>query len=84
MLSTNEIENRIKSKIIVSYVKAVDLRGGDHIQLILVSPDFEAKSLISRHKIVYDALAEELKSNEIHALTLKTYTPNEWENGGKK
>lgn len=79
MIPTHEIENKIKQKIKASHLEVVDLRGGDHIQVILVSPDFENKSLVEQHKIVYDILDKELKSNTIHALTLKTYSPTQWE-----
>ena len=79
MIPTQEIENKIKEKIKTSHIQVIDLRGGDHIQIILVSPDFKNKSLVEQHKIVYDVLSAEMKSNEIHALTLKTYSPTQWE-----
>ena len=79
MISIREIENKIKEKITTSHLEVIDLRGGDHIQVILVSPDFENKSLVERHKIVYNILSSEMKTNEIHALTLKTYSPTQWE-----
>lgn len=79
MIPIIEIENKIKEKIKASHLEVIDLRGGDHIQVILVSPDFDGKNLVEQHKIVYDVLASEMKSNEIHALTLKTYSPIQWE-----
>jgi len=79
MIPTKEIENKIKEKIKTSHLEVIDLRGGDHIQVIVVSGDFENKSLVEQHKIVYDILSNEMKSNEIHALTLKTYSPTQWE-----
>lgn len=79
MIPTSEIENRVKNKIETIFVKAIDLRGGDHIQLILASPEFEGKSLVDQHQLVYKALADELASNTIHALTLKTFDPSKWE-----
>lgn len=79
MIQILEIERKIKEKIKTTHLEVVDLRGGDHIQVILVSVDFENKSLVEQHKIVYDILSSEMKSNEIHALTLKTYSPTQWE-----
>lgn len=79
MITTKEIEKKINEKIKTAYIEVNDLRGGDHIQVIVVSPDFENKSLVDQHKIVYDILSNEMKSNEIHALTLKTYSPLQWE-----
>ena len=79
MITTQEIETKIKEKIKTSHLEVIDLRGGDHIQVIMVSPDFEDKSLVEQHKIVYDALSNEMKSNSIHALTLKTFSPSQWQ-----
>ena len=45
----------------------------------VVSNDFINLSLIDRHKIIYAALGELLK-HEIHAFSMKTLTPEEWEN----
>ena len=75
MIALSEIENRIKQNINVNHIEVVDLRGGDHILAIVVSPDFENKSLIDQHKIIYDIFSSEMKSNIIHAFTLKTYSP---------
>ena len=79
MIPLAEIERKIKEKIETSHLEVIDLRGGDHIQVILVSPDFENKTLVEQHKVVYDVLQAEMKTNEIHALTLKTYSPLQWQ-----
>ena len=79
MIPILEIERKIKEKIKTIHLEIIDLRGGDHIQAIVVSPDFENKTLVEQHKMVYDILRNEMKSNEIHALTLKTYSPIQWQ-----
>ena len=79
MLTTIQIEEKIKQKLKTVFLEVVDLRGGDHIQAIVVSVEFEGKSLVEQHKIIYDIFSNEMKSNEIHALTLKTYSPSQWE-----
>ncbi len=79
MIALVEIENKIKQNIKTNHVEVVDLRGGDHILAIIVSPDFENKSLIEQHKMIYDIFVDEMQSNIIHALTLKTYSPERWE-----
>jgi BolA protein len=48
--------------------------GGGHYRVTVVSPLFEGKSSIARHRMVYDALAAEMQ-REIHALALTTLTP---------
>ncbi|MBA65123.1 MAG: BolA family transcriptional regulator [Candidatus Marinimicrobia bacterium] len=52
--------------------------GGFHLESIIVSKDFIGLSLVKRHKLVYEALDQLLK-HEIHAFSMKTYTPEEWE-----
>jgi stress-induced morphogen len=56
----------------------VDLTGTkDHYQARIVSSAFAGKSLVSQHQLVYRALGAAM-SGPIHALALKTYTPEEW------
>ncbi len=50
---------------------------GQHFEAIIVSPEFEGKSPIQRHQLVYKALGDRMRE-EIHALSMKTYTPEQW------
>lgn len=52
--------------------------GGFHLEAVIVSSDFNNKSLIDRHKMVYASLGELMKQ-EIHAFSMKTFTNDEWE-----
>lgn len=52
-----------------------------HFKLVIVSDGFGDKSLIARHRIVNKLLAEQLKGG-VHALSMHTYTPDEWEERG--
>ena len=52
--------------------------GGGHFKSIIVSNDFINKSLIERHRMVYNALGDMMK-NEIHAFSMKTLTVDEYE-----
>jgi stress-induced morphogen len=49
----------------------------DHLAATVVSPTFEGESLVDQHQMVYDALGEHM-TEDIHALELKTYTPEEY------
>lgn len=51
---------------------------GQHFFATIVSPEFEGLRLIARHQKVYAALGDRMKE-EIHALSFKTLTPNEFE-----
>jgi BolA protein len=55
-----------------------DGSGESHFQVLIVSDAFEGVSRVQRQRLVYDLLAEELKT-KIHALALKTLTPSEFE-----
>ena len=56
----------------------IDVQGdGSHFEAIIVSPEFEGKRLIARHQLVYKALGDRMKS-EIHALSMRTLTPAEY------
>jgi len=50
--------------------------GGGHFELIIVSPLFEGKSSQARHRMIHAALGEMLE-REIHAISIKAYTPDE-------
>ena len=50
----------------------------DHLAATVVSPAFEGVSLVDRHEMVYDTLGKHM-TTDIHALELRTYTPEERE-----
>ncbi len=57
----------------------IELEGdGRHWFATIVSPEFEGKRPIARHQRVYATLGERLKTDEVHALSMKTLTPAEW------
>lgn len=51
---------------------------GHHFEAVIVSPEFEGLSRIKRHQRVYAALGDRMRE-EIHALSMTTLTPAEWE-----
>lgn len=77
MVEPDVIVAKIKESISGSEVEVRDLTGTkDHYELTVVSPEFEGKPLIRRHRLVYEALSEEMEG-PIHALQLETKTPDE-------
>lgn len=48
-----------------------------HFEAVVVSPAFEGKRPIARHQLVYGCLGERM-GGEIHALSIRAYTPGEW------
>ena len=51
---------------------------GRHWYATIVSTAFEGKRLIQRHQQVYATLGSRMHTDEVHALSMKTYTPAEW------
>jgi acid stress-induced BolA-like protein IbaG/YrbA len=51
---------------------------GRHWAAVIVSSAFEGLRLIQRHKAVYGTLGARIQNDEVHALSMKTYTPSEW------
>ena len=76
MTTKNEVINLIKLKIANSEVLVENLKGDDHLQVTVISSEFNGLSLVKQHQLVYAALKEELASEAIHALALKTETTN--------
>ena len=74
MTTKYEVINLIKQKISDSDVLVENLKGDDHLQVTVISSEFNGLSLVKQHQLVYSALKEELASEAIHALALKTKT----------
>ena len=83
MISPEEIKETLAKALPVNLVETQDLTGGgDHWQLIVVSPAFEGKRLLEQHRLVNEALKEPMSDQRIHALALKTFSPSQWEKLG--
>lgn len=57
-------------------------KGGGHYNVTIVSADFEKKTLVQRHQLIYAALGDMMK-NDIHALGINALTPTEETKGTK-
>ena len=80
MISPQQVEEMIKVQMPDAQVQVQDLTGGgDHYQVTVVSSQFEGKGLVQQHQLIYGALRQAMSSEAIHALALKTYTPQAWQ-----
>ena len=52
--------------------------GSGHYDAIIVAESFTGKTMMQQHRMVYAALADQMQTT-IHALALKTYTPEQWQ-----
>lgn len=75
-----DLKRRIEQGLPGAEVEIRDLTGtGDHFEARVVSPSFQGKSLVEQHQQVYAPLQDLLKTGELHALALKTYSPEQWQ-----
>lgn len=83
-----EIERRLRAALTLERIEIVDesqqhaghagaRSGGGHFAVTLVSPQFAGLNPIQRHQLVYAALGD-LMQREIHALSLRVFTPAEF------
>ena len=88
MVIEKEIKNRLEKQMNLDHFEIKDFtgrhlnhklnEGGFHLEAVIVSKEVEGKNLIDRHRLVYNSV-DDLMKHEIHALSMKTLTPEEWE-----
>ena len=76
MITANEVTLLIKQTLPDAQIEVKDLGGGDHLEVNVISAEFSGLTLVQQHQLVYGALKNELKTETIHALALKTSTPH--------
>jgi acid stress-induced BolA-like protein IbaG/YrbA len=75
-MTAEELKSIISSALRCDHL---ELEGdGRHWYATVVSTEFEGKRAIQRHQRVYATLGAKMHSDEVHALSMKTYTPSEW------
>lgn len=76
MLSAQQLETYITQSLACAYIKVLG-DDGTHFEAVIVSPEFSGKNMVQQHQLVYAALGDRMRA-EIHALSMKTYTPEKW------
>ncbi|MEJ2360949.1 MAG: BolA family transcriptional regulator [Gammaproteobacteria bacterium] len=62
----------------------VSVKGdGSHFEAVVVGDVFDGMSLVKQQQLVYATVGERITSGELHALSIKTYTPQDWERAKK-
>ena len=79
MVTAQSIQQNIEQGMTHSYLTVNG--DGTHFEAVVVSEEFVGKSRIQRHQRVYQTLGDRMR-NEIHALSMKTYTLQEWQELG--
>jgi acid stress-induced BolA-like protein IbaG/YrbA len=75
-MTSDELQAIISAGLPCEYI---ELSGdGRHWYATIVSSAFEGQRLIQRHQRVYATLGARMQTDEVHALSMKTFTPAEW------
>ncbi len=77
MIHPERVTEMIKAGIPDAQVQTVS-PDGEHFEVTVVSAVFAGKRLVQQHQLVYGSLKDAMASEAIHALALKTYTPELW------
>lgn len=81
MTTPNDIKHWIEAGLAES--EAHVQGDGQHFEAVVICPAFAGKNMLKQHQLVYAALGDKMRA-EIHALSLRTLTPEEWRgNGGR-
>ncbi|MDP2827857.1 MAG: BolA/IbaG family iron-sulfur metabolism protein [Sulfuricellaceae bacterium] len=78
MVTADQIKGYIENSLKCDHIEVLG-DDGEHFQAVVVSPEFIGKRVVQQHQLVYQALGRRMES-EIHALSFKTFTPDEWRN----
>ncbi|MBY0455068.1 MAG: BolA family transcriptional regulator [Burkholderiaceae bacterium] len=76
-MTAEQIQHLISTGLVCQHLT---LEGdGRHWYATIVSSEFEGKRPIARHQRVYATLGQKMHTDEVHALSMKTFTPAEWQ-----
>ena len=76
-METSEIKKLIEDGI--TNAEAIVTGDGGKYEATVISSAFEGLSMLKEHQLVYKTVNTQIASGELHALTIKAYTPEEWE-----
>lgn len=76
-MTPEELKRLIEAEFGDGYVEVTG--DGRHFSAVVVSDSFAGKNPIAQHRMVYSALGDRFDTDAVHALSLKTYTPEQWQ-----
>jgi acid stress-induced BolA-like protein IbaG/YrbA len=80
MVTAESIQTHIETALPCELVQVEG--DGHHFNAVIVSVEFRGKNMVQQHQLVYRALGDRMKQ-EIHALSMKTLTPEQWADGNR-
>jgi len=75
MATPEQVRSYIQDSLACDHVEVVG--DGHHFEAVIVSPEFRGKTRVQQPQVVYRALGDRMRE-EIHALSMKTLTPEDW------
>jgi acid stress-induced BolA-like protein IbaG/YrbA len=81
-MTANELRSTIMNGLLCDHVEVLG-DDGQHFEAVIVSPQFTGKNMIQQHQLVYLALGDRMRA-EIHALAMRTFTPDAWAQSAMK
>ena len=75
MVEPSSIEQYIRSGLACTHLEVSG--DGAHFEAVIVSPEFAGLNRVRQHQLVYRVLGDRMRE-EIHALSMKTFSPEEW------
>jgi stress-induced morphogen len=78
-MNVSQLKARLETLAPGTEADVLDMTGTeDHYQARVISPAFEGKMTVEQHRMIFRLVQTEVDSGEVHALTLKTYTPEQF------
>ena len=81
-MTANEVRSTIMNGLPCDHVEVLG-DDGQHFEAVIVSPQFTGKNKVQQHQLVYLALGDRMRA-EIHALSMRTFTPDAWAQSAMK
>jgi len=75
-MTSADLQALISASLACEYIQVEG--DGRHWEAVIVSPEFEGKRPVQRHQRVYATLGAKMRTDEVHALSMQTFTPAEW------
>jgi acid stress-induced BolA-like protein IbaG/YrbA len=75
MVTPEQVRSYIQDSLPCDHVEVVG--DGQHFEAVIVSPEFRGMTRVQQHQVVYRALGDRMRE-EIHALSMRTMTPEDW------
>jgi acid stress-induced BolA-like protein IbaG/YrbA len=75
-METTAVEELIRTGLPGAQVQVAG--DGSHFEAVVVSPTFEGQTPIKKQRLVMDTVRDQIASGELHALSIKTFTPEQW------